>query len=88
MTEARYRAPAIGTRWRHYKSKGGDDHTYEVVGIAKHSETDEELVVYRPLYGVPPESWVHGFDFAARPLSMWFDPIEWNGVVTPRFVPA
>lgn len=65
-----------GSCWRHYKSHGGNDHTYEVVGIAKHSETDEELVVYRPLYDVSKDSWVYGFDFAVRPLSIWFDEIE------------
>ena len=36
----------IGGKYRHFKGNN-----YEVVGVAKHSETLEEMVVYRPLYG-------------------------------------
>lgn len=56
--------------YRHYKGK-----YYEVIGIAKHSETGEEVVVYRPLYGEQ-GLWV-------RPLAM-FDETLPNGV--KRFV--
>lgn len=59
-------------RYRHYK--GGE---YEVVGAARHSETLEPLVVYRPLYGAG-ELWV-------RPHAMFFEEIEADGRRQPRF---
>ena len=60
-------------RYRHYK--GGE---YEVMGVARNSETLEAVVVYRPLYN---ESgwWV-------RPYAMFFESIEVNGRIQPRFV--
>ena len=60
-------------RYRHYK--GGE---YEIIGIAKHSDTMEELVVYRSLYG---ESQVW-----ARPLIEFMGEVEVDGKITPRFV--
>lgn len=60
-------------RYRHYK--GGE---YEVVGVARHSETLEPLVVYRPQYGEA-ELWV-------RPHAMFFEDIEFGGRRQPRFV--
>ena len=59
-------------RYRHFK--GGE---YEVVGIAKHSETGEEMVVYRALYG-DGGLWV-------RPVSMWEEVIERDGERKLRF---
>ena len=59
-------------RYRHYK--GGE---YEVIGVAKHSETCDEMVVYRALYGEG-TLWV-------RPASMWFDKIEKDGSAVLRF---
>ena len=59
-------------RYRHYK--GGE---YEVVGAARHSETLEPLVVYRPLYGAG-QLWV-------RPHAMFFEDIEVDGRRQPRF---
>ena len=59
-------------RYRHYK--GGE---YEVVGVARHSETLEALVVYRPLDGAR-ELWV-------RPHAMFFSEVTVDGVVQPRF---
>lgn len=61
-------------RYRHYK--GGE---YEVVGVARHSETLEPLVLYRPLYGEG-TLWV-------RPYAMFFENVEVDGVVRPRFAP-
>ena len=61
-------------QYRHFK--GG---MYEVVAIAKHSETEEELVIYRNLQE-PEKIW-------ARPLRMWFETVERDGKVFPRFAP-
>jgi len=59
-------------RYRHFK--GGE---YEVLGVATHSETEEQMVVYRPLYGER-GLWV-------RPLSMFEGVVERDGNVIPRF---
>ena len=63
--------PAPG-RYRHFK--GGE---YEVVGVARHSETDERLVVYRPLDG-DGGLWV-------RPAAMFLEHIPHDGRTVPRF---
>ena len=62
----------IGGKYRHFK--GG---LYEVIGVAKDSETLEEMVVYRALYGEG-GLWV-------RPLTMFCETVERDGKVTPRF---
>jgi hypothetical protein len=62
-------------RYRHYK--GGE---YEVIGAARHSETLEPLVVYRPLYK-DSGWWV-------RPHAMFFGEVEVDGVRQPRFAPV
>ncbi len=77
--------PLPHSRWRHYKSTWWTDYTYEVLGIAKHSETEEEMVVYRPLYEACRDSWIYGHDFATRPLSMWYDIVEYEGKQVQRF---
>jgi hypothetical protein len=59
-------------RYRHYK--GGD---YEVLGVARHSETLEPMVIYRPLYK-DIGCWV-------RPHAMFFEHVEIEGVLMPRF---
>jgi hypothetical protein len=64
--------PAEPGRYRHYK--GGE---YEVVGVARHSETLEPLVVYRPLYNAT-GLWV-------RPFAMFFGELEVDGVMRRRF---
>jgi cyclomaltodextrinase / maltogenic alpha-amylase / neopullulanase len=58
--------------YRHYKGK-----EYEVFGIAKHSETLEDLVVYGALYG--------NNDLWVRPLKMFVEEIEVDGKKVPRF---
>ena len=59
-------------RYRHFKGN-----EYEVIGMAKHSETMEELVVYRALYGE------HGL--WVRPASMWNETVERDGQTFRRF---
>ena len=59
-------------RYRHFKGK-----EYLVLGIARHSETLEPMVVYRALYGNC-ELWV-------RPAAMWTETVNTNGYNGPRF---
>ena len=59
--------------YKHFKTKK----QYEVIGIARHSETLEEVVVYRALYG-DRELWV-------RPVSMFEELVEWEGKKVKRF---
>lgn len=58
--------------YRHYKGN-----EYKVIGIARHSETREELVVYQPLYGE------HGL--WVRPRGMFLEEVEIGGVRRARF---
>ena len=62
----------VGGTYRHFKGN-----TYEVLAVAKHSETLEELVVYRALYGEG-AVWV-------RPLSEFLDTVTRDGVTRYRF---
>ncbi len=59
-------------RYRHYKGN-----EYTVIGVARHSETQEELVVYRQEYG-DHELWV-------RPQQMFLETVTIGGITTPRF---
>ena len=59
-------------KYRHYKGK-----EYEVIGVAKHSETLEEVVVYRALYGE--------FGLWVRPKKMFEETIEVDGKKVLRF---
>jgi hypothetical protein len=61
-------------RYRHYKG-----HEYEVLGVARHSETEEEYVVYRALYG-DRGLWI-------RPTAMFEELIVLEGRHVPRFEP-
>lgn len=68
--------PALPTlapgRYRHYK--GGE---YEILAVARHSETLEPVVVYRPLYN-DSGWWV-------RPFGMFVENVVIDGVTRPRF---
>lgn len=61
-------------RYRHYKG-----HEYEVLGVARHSETEEEYVVYRALYG-DRGLWI-------RPTAMFEELVVIEGRHVPRFEP-
>ncbi len=59
-------------RYRHFKGN-----EYEVIGLARHSETQEEMVVYRALYG--------DFGLWVRPARMWNETVERDGNTFRRF---
>jgi len=59
-------------KYRHYKGN-----EYEVIGVARHSETFEDLVVYKALYG--------NYDLWVRPLNMFLEEVEVNGKKVKRF---
>ena len=58
--------------YKHYKGN-----EYRVLAIATHSETLEKMVVYQALYGE--------YGIWVRPISMWNEIVDVNGVKTPRF---
>ena len=59
-------------KYKHYKGN-----FYEVIDIAKHSETLEEMVVYRELYG--------NNEFWVRPKEMFLEKVSINGKEVQRF---
>ena len=59
-------------KYRHYKGN-----EYEVIGVGKHTETEEELVIYKALYE-PYQIWI-------RPLDMFFETITVDGKEIQRF---
>lgn len=61
-------------RYRHYK--GGE---YEVLGVVRHSESLQPLVLYRPLYNAS-GMWV-------RPYDMFLETVDMGGAQVPRFAP-
>ena len=46
---------------------------YEIIGVSRHTETKEELMIYKPLYET---DCVKGVDFAARPLDMFMSEVD------------
>lgn len=66
--------PILTGTYRHNKS----GKLYEVIGVAVQTETDEGLVVYRPLYDTE-------HDLFARPYEMFVETVELDGKAVPRF---
>ena len=60
--------------YRHTKT----GNLYEVIGVALHSETSEQLVVYRPLYSTK-------YELFARPYDIFTEAVELKGETRPRF---
>lgn len=66
----------INATYKHYKGN-----LYTVIDIVRHSETLEEMVLYKPLYvsrDFPNQMWV-------RPIEMFLEEVEINGKKIPRF---
>ena len=76
ISQKRLAVPEIRPgRYRHFKGN-----EYEVLYVARHSETTEPMVVYRALYGEG-GVWV-------RPAFMWCETVEHEGKIVPRFAPV
>lgn len=60
-----------GQIWKHYK---GND--YKIIVLGKHSETAEDMVVYKQL---------HSDKIYIRPMNLFFQDVEWEGKTVPRF---
>ncbi|MCO6504463.1 MAG: DUF1653 domain-containing protein [Snodgrassella sp.] len=58
--------------YQHYKGK-----LYQVIGTARHSETEEKLIVYQCLYG--------DYSLWVRPKAMFNETVNINGIEQPRF---
>ena len=65
-------------KYQHYRT----EKFYEVIGVARHTETLEEMVIYKALYKCDKfgdgQIWV-------RPKAMFFEQVEYNGHSIPRF---
>lgn len=59
--------------YKHFKGN-----MYELIDIATHSETLEDMVIYKPLYECDKKVWV-------RPLAMWNEEVEYQGKTVKRF---
>lgn len=80
--------PKVGEFYKHFKhdpEKGMADHIYQVIGVGCHTETEEVLVLYTPLYSsdylIEKEA-----DVFCRPLSMFIDEVEKEAYAGPRFI--
>lgn len=73
MTYEEARQTIRAGRYRHFKGR-----EYEVLGIARHSEDESPLVVYRALYG--------DFGLWVRPADMWQETVVRDGKMYTRFV--
>ncbi len=64
--------------YRHYKG-----YDYQVIGSARHSENEEALVLYHPLYGNESDR-----EYWVRPLAMFTETVSLDGREVPRFAPV
>ena len=70
-----------GAIFRHYKNK-----YYVIESIAKHTETEEDLIIYRSMYpSQSSNSKIKSFQVWARPKSIFIKNLEIEGKIVPRF---
>lgn len=73
--------PPVGM-YEHYKSTPESLRYYQIIGFARHTETEEILVVYMPLYVIPEH---RGLRLQVRPLDMFMEEVKYKGQTKPRF---
>ena len=70
--------PGFYYHFKHDPKGSINDYAYEVLGVGKHTETEEYFVIYSPLYESEEK-------FRLRPLGMFLEEVEREGKVMPRF---
>jgi len=68
--------------YKHNPAKDKKEYTYKIIGIAKHTEDEEMVVIYKPLYDSPK---FEDIELFARPLKMFCEKLEWKGEIIERF---
>lgn len=68
--------------YKHNPKLGINDHAYELVGVAKHTEDATYTVIYKPLYR---NDFLGSAKYFSRPLEMFMDEVMVNSVRMPRF---
>lgn len=68
--------------YRHYKHTDQSPRYYQVLGIARNTETEEIYALYIPLYVISEH---RGVRFQVRPLTMFLEDVDWNGETVKRF---
>jgi hypothetical protein len=68
--------------YKHDPKQSINNYSYEVVGVAMHTESRELTVLYKPLYK---NTFLSPADYCARPLDMFLEDVVINGIKTPRF---
>jgi hypothetical protein len=79
--------PKVGDFYYHYKhdfNKNIQNYAYKIIGIALHSEREELLVAYLPLY-FPNHIFDYKADFYVRPLNMFMENVDNQKYSGPRF---
>lgn len=68
--------------FKHNPNQSINNYAYWLVGIAKHSETEEITVIYKPMYK---NEWLGGVELISRPIDMFMDTVEKPEYSGPRF---
>lgn len=68
--------------YKHYKHTEANPRYYNVMGVARNTETEELYALYIPLYVIPEHK---GVRYQVRPLKMFLETVKWNGSEVPRF---
>ena len=68
--------------FKHDPSKSINNYAYRLVGTAKHSETEEVTVIYKPMYR---NEWLGEVELISRPIEMFMDTVEKPEYTGPRF---
>lgn len=68
--------------YKHDPTGSINNYAYEVVGVGRHTEEENYVVIYRPLYK---NTYLDNADFSARPLEMFVEHVTKDGTSIPRF---